>query len=307
MRSKQVRAVVLTVMLSVGGGVVLASPQASAASFGAHVSGTGGIGLNVRSSPSSSASRVGGLAEGQNVTIDCYGYGDTIAGYWYTGNLWQHITSPISGWVTDTYVYTGYNGPIPGEPQCGATPPPPPPPAQPNQFYNRSAARSWALNNAKALHNSLAAACTWFVSNALWSGGFPKDSTWTSSGSHGYLPGSVTAWAAPNLINYLSQRYSISKVAMSFSANKVPAAQVGDFVAYDWDGNGTTDHVAFIVDIASGQYPEVAEWGVGGITTLGTTPYKERGWTYSQLHNEWLQKEYPNVKATLIHINGGHY
>lgn len=114
------------VALVVAALVVGVPAVASAATYSATVRGTGGIGLNVRSAPTASSARVGGLPEGAAVVVDCYGYGDTVAGYWYTGNLWQHIVSPVNGWVTDTYLYTGYNGPIPGEPQCGSTPPPPP-------------------------------------------------------------------------------------------------------------------------------------------------------------------------------------
>jgi hypothetical protein len=65
------------------------------------------------------------LPEGTQVTIDCYVDGETIAGYWYTSSLWQHITSPVEGYVTDTYLYTGVNGPIPGTPRCGGDPPAP--------------------------------------------------------------------------------------------------------------------------------------------------------------------------------------
>ena len=106
------------------------------------------------------------------------------------------------------------------------------------------------------------------------------------------------------LISYHRGRYSTTSVAMNFRNNRVPAAEVGDFVAYDWDGNGSTDHVAFIVNIAAGQYPEVSEWGVG---SGSRTAYQKRGWTYSKVHGTWLQATYPSVKATLIHINGGHY
>lgn len=87
------------------------------------VNGTEGIGLNVRPGPStSSGGPVGLLPEGTEVTIDCYADGETVAGYWYTSSLWQHITAPVNGYVSDTYLYTGVDGPIEGVPACDGAP-----------------------------------------------------------------------------------------------------------------------------------------------------------------------------------------
>lgn len=171
-----------------------------------------------------------------------------------------------------------------------------------NKFYNRSAAVAWAKKNAKAQHPTRAPACTWFVSNALWAGGFPKDKVWTNKGYHSarLLPGTRAAWFAPDLIRHLRSKYSVSTIPLNFKANKVPEARAGDFIAYDWNGDGSTDHLAFIVNIASGQYPEVAEWGV---SIGGRTAYDKRGWTWSANDKKWLQQKYPKVKASLIRIN----
>ena len=92
---------------------------------------------------------------------------------------------------------------------------------------------------------------------------------------------------------------------MSFSDNRVPQAEIGDFVAYDWEADGHLDHLAFIVAIAPGQYPVVSEWG---LTSWGRpSPYQLRGWTWSALSNKWLQAKRPRVRAMLVHIRGGHY
>ena len=150
----RVRTAIVGVVLSLlasGAAVTGWSPPVSALTFSARVSGTGGLGLFVRPGPSQySGSPVGTLAEGQYMTIDCYVYGQTVAGYWYTGSLWHHVTSPVVGYVSDTYVYTGVNGPMAGEPMSGSAPAPAPTPAplptpgpQIASFYNRTAAKNW--------------------------------------------------------------------------------------------------------------------------------------------------------------------
>lgn len=131
---------VILVALAVVAGVMLWPATANAATFSGRVSGTGGQGLFVRPGPSrGSGAPMYTLAEGAGVSFDCYVRGEVIAGYWYTGNIWHHLTS--GGWVTDTYIYTGYDGPVPGEPVCGGTPapPPPPPPPAPSYGYTISA------------------------------------------------------------------------------------------------------------------------------------------------------------------------
>src|ERR1700730_11557971 len=60
--------------------------------------------LNVRSGPHTSSSVVGSVASGATVTITCQTYGDTVTGKYGTSNIWDKISS---GYVSDTYVYTG--------------------------------------------------------------------------------------------------------------------------------------------------------------------------------------------------------
>ena len=71
---------------------------------------------------------------------------------------------------------------------------------------------------------------------------------------------------------------------------------------------------SFIVDIASGQYPEVSEMGQFDFTTHPwyklhnpRSPYVKRGWTYSAMHHMWLQREHPGMRAYLLHFNGGYF
>lgn len=90
----------------------------ASASVTAKVSGTEGLGLFVRPTPDQSGAPITTLPEGTSLRLQCWVHGQTIAGYWYTGDTWHRITSPAVGYVSDTYVYTGTNGPAPGEPRC---------------------------------------------------------------------------------------------------------------------------------------------------------------------------------------------
>ncbi|MEU9480378.1 amidase domain-containing protein [Streptomyces sp. NPDC048191] len=175
-----------------------------------------------------------------------------------------------------------------------------------NAPYDRQAAVDWALEHAQD-PEPFPASCTWFVTNALWAGGLPKDAGWNADGEHGRLqksPGTPSATAAQPLLDYLSARYPYTKpVEMDFTGNAVPQAEPGDIVAYDWEGDGRIDHLALVVDIAPGQYPEVAEWGTDDTHPTG---YVKRGWTYSEKDEPgWLQDKdkHPAVKAWLWHID----
>jgi len=178
--------------------------------------------------------------------------------------------------------------------------------------YNRTAAISWAISNAEA-PQPFSAACTWFVSNALWAGGLPKSSTWTNEGSYGLLPmnhrpGTPTANAVPLLSNYLLSAGYATKTSLDLSKSVVPQAQLGDVIVYSWDGGKSWDHMAFITHIAPGSYPDVSEWGSNNnlVTPLGghpSSPYIWRGWTWSELTHQSLQtKTHGQVRAYLLHI-----
>jgi plastocyanin len=75
---------------------------------------TGGTNLNVRSTPSTSGAVVTSIPEGTQVGIECQTTGTTVEGT----NIWDFLPS-YGGYVTDAYVNTGYDGTIPGVPQCG--------------------------------------------------------------------------------------------------------------------------------------------------------------------------------------------
>ena len=77
---------------------------------------TGGASLNVRSGPGTGYAAVGSVANGAGASIYCQANGTTVTGYYGTSSVWDKIGT--DRWVSDTYVYTGHSGFIPGVPRC---------------------------------------------------------------------------------------------------------------------------------------------------------------------------------------------
>lgn len=99
----------------------LTASPASAAGSGT-VSTGGNYSLNVRSAPTTASSIVRTLPNGTGVTLECWVTGQTVAGRWGNTSLWHRSSG---GYISDGFVYTGTNGPAPGEPQCGTSAPAP--------------------------------------------------------------------------------------------------------------------------------------------------------------------------------------
>jgi cell wall-associated NlpC family hydrolase len=87
---------------------------------------------------------------------------------------------------------------------------------------------------------------------------------------------------------------------MYFWKNAASLARPGDLIGYDWSGDGHIDHLAIIVRIAPGQYPEISEWGV----EHPRSSYQKRGWSYSIKHGTWIPHvpQYARVMAWLLHF-----
>lgn len=173
--------------------------------------------------------------------------------------------------------------------------------------YDPTRATNWALTHATDTP-PYDASCTWFVSNALWAGGLEKTTEWTDEGSHGTLlhrPGTRAAWSVESFARYILDEYPGASVTTlepdTFKANKVANADVGDVMMYDWEGDGEIDHASMITNIAEGQYPEVSGWSEGSDGSQ-SVDYVRRGWTYSEVRDEWLQEKYPNATAYLIDL-----
>jgi len=271
-----------------------------------------------------------GVYDGDQVKLICGTAGDPVGPY---GNTWWSYVQDLSrpsigdGWVNEHYINDGApagSGPA-GEPACsgsGATPQGPAPTqntsAGANDFYDRSAAVSWALANALDPQDHTAM-CAYFVSHALWAGAFPKSSTWTDQGSYGLTASGTSAeWQVGPFLSYLEGHYSttITNITSDFRTNAVPGAEPGDIIIYDWGEGEGMSHMSFIVDMAPGDYPEVSEMGQFNLGPLSSiinllvplhSSYVKRGWTWSAVHGEWLQQEFPGVQAYLLHINGGYF
>ncbi|MBQ0893505.1 peptidoglycan DD-metalloendopeptidase family protein [Micromonospora purpureochromogenes] len=77
---------------------------------------TAGADLTVRSGPGTGYSAVGSVADGTRVTIYCQTTGTTVTGTYGTSSIWDRIGS--GRFISDAYVYTGYDGWIPNVPRC---------------------------------------------------------------------------------------------------------------------------------------------------------------------------------------------
>jgi len=86
------------------------------------VLGTSGLGLTVRQKPTSQSAAIKVLPEGTKATITCQITGQSIS-----GNAVWNFLGAYGGYVSDAFLYTGYDGFIPGVPKCGSSSPPPPP------------------------------------------------------------------------------------------------------------------------------------------------------------------------------------
>jgi Peptidase family M23 len=77
---------------------------------------TAGDPLTVRSGPGTGYAAVGSVADGQTVLISCQTSGSVVTGTYGTSSIWDRIGS--GRYVSDAYVYTGYDGYVPGVPRC---------------------------------------------------------------------------------------------------------------------------------------------------------------------------------------------
>jgi hypothetical protein len=305
----------------------IAAPTATAVPAPIHISGTGGDGVLIRPTPSTSQPGVGWMPEGASPDYNCFTYGDVVGGVpvWFSVN-YNGKTGYYASFFDDSHYQSESDLTARyGVPKCGAGAPPAPAPPPtltpapdptptpgvpiPAVQFDRDATRAWALAHAKDRPPN-GTSCTWFISQALWAGGLPQSGLWSSaSGTFRSVPGTATAWQTPAFVQYVRLHLPRSTYQeISLRDNKVPAAQVGDVIVYDWDGKATTgnvsglDHAALVTGVASGQYPLVSEWSADGTNALR---YSQRGWTWSQVHGTWLQSEpgARNTKAFLLHID----
>jgi hypothetical protein len=77
---------------------------------------TSGPSLTVRSGPGTGFTAVGSVANGGTVTISCQTTGSRVTGTYGTSSIWDRVGA--GRYVSDAYVYTGFDGFVPGLPRC---------------------------------------------------------------------------------------------------------------------------------------------------------------------------------------------
>jgi hypothetical protein len=93
--------------------------------YPSNVCNPSGYGVNIRNTPHASGNRKF-LNYGNGLFINCWRHGQTIPGPWGTSDIWDFITWSnqyqwtYKGYVSDTFVYTGSNGPPSWVGQCPA-------------------------------------------------------------------------------------------------------------------------------------------------------------------------------------------
>lgn len=74
----------------------------------APVFGTGGVGVNVRSAPTTATALLAGIPEGATVTIKCTTTGQPVRGVYGVTSIWNRVTvNGVTGWISDAYTFTG--------------------------------------------------------------------------------------------------------------------------------------------------------------------------------------------------------
>lgn len=120
MKASGLRSALLAVVIAGLAAIGLAVPAAAAGVVTAPVWDTDGDALFVRSGPGTGYEVVDRLAEGTVVGIECQTEGTVVDGT----ALWDFLPS-YGGFVSDRYLYTGYDGRHPGLSECDGVEPPP--------------------------------------------------------------------------------------------------------------------------------------------------------------------------------------
>ena len=164
--------------------------------------------------------------------------------------------------------------------------------------------------------------CTWFVTQALWAGGFndavvnspatpltaSSVTTWLPSQQRPSEPASLrgnrSTRRAPqpwpmSCRGYLESQGWATITKIPWSDNTAKGAQLGDIIAYDWDG-GTLDfqHLAMVTSLNDQGYPSVSQHSEGR---------QNRYWSYLPAGDGhkggWIEDlTHGKAVAYLIHI-----
>ena len=279
------------------------------------------IGIYPRAEPSMQSAKVGNaLPDETVVSVDCEAEGVPTSNASETSAVWERLADGT--WIPNVFVRTGYLGWTPGVPRCDEVVTAEPPVQEHTQYglYDRSAAAAWAYNH--ALDDPVMDEdCTWFVTQALWAGGFNDAGELTSYTADGVFGNDLKAIAAAavragippwqpfnpsrtttmanKLPGYLESEGWATITKITWSDNTAQGAQLGDIIAYDWDA-GTLEfqHLAMVTSLNDKGYPSVSQHSEGR---------QNRYWSYLPPSNEssggWIEEvTQGKAVAYLIHI-----
>ena len=282
-----ISAVILTVLSVIG--ITAPTAQAAPTEVTATVfSAPGWDYANLRTGPGTGYAVAGTVFANSSVTLGCWIRGDSAEGPYGNSNLWYTVVSAGAAYISDAMVFTGSDEPV--TEACSGKQPI-------GQRYRRQDAVSWAVAHVHGEHR-YGNDCTWFISQALWAGGLPKTTDWTSDNAAWSTDPLQATRLTDYFKNYLANDSGLATITeLCLQQNVVPEAQLGDVILYDYGSettlaDGSVNH-AMIITGFSGQYPLVSGHSYDVINM---------GWTYSESKDRWLEKVKPNSHAYLLHI-----
>lgn len=302
-------------------GIVAPGSVAHAGPQPIQIAETQGMGVNLRSMPSTNSQIIGKIPEGESPDYECFKFGQDVGGtdLWFRVNYEGQQGFYSAFYDSTPYEWRHYIWNHYGIGECDK----PTPGSRADESYARDrvplrydgqAAANWALAHAQDDQPGVnLPACTIFASRALTAGGMYFDDRWNNLPQYTsvkrqlrQVEGTVVWSSANDMYEWLQTREGVSIKRTNFTENAMPEARVGDIIAYWWDGVGDknpkpADHLAVVVNIAPGQYPEVAEWGTNP-NWQARSSYQKRGWTWSAKDGTWLQVHNQDIVAKLIHF-----
>lgn len=268
--------------------------------------------INIHSGPGTEYPVIAQVPAGTDFWIGCWGSGTPVTGPYGTTEVWYEAPD-FGGWASDADIWTGSNEPVTQgceTPPVGMTAP------IDENLIERIAGDPWSVIRETAYDRVAAAEwayahvddevrysqdCTWFVSQALWAGGMSKTDEWTDSSwnfndqaSRRDFPGPSKAAAHADYFKEYMVANWATYIDIDWSDNTAGGAEVGDVIAYDWDGDGKINHVALVTSVNEQGYPSI---------TQHTPAQKDRYWSWSDSGNDWIEFASPGATAHLIKFN----
>ena len=148
--------------------------------------------------------------------------------------------------------------------------------------------------------------CTYYVSQALWLGGMEPTADWTPKTSDPSKLASHAPWNNPgpskvaadadDFKKYMERSHTAIVKKITWSDNTAAGAELGDVIAYDWDGpaDGHIDHLAIVTSFTDDHHPNVSQH---------SPTRQDRYWSWDPDGKNWIEFTHPGSRASLIHFN----